>query len=78
MSNKQTLAIQEIQQIAPKFAQLTDRILFGDIWERPGLSKRDRSIATVSTLIALNRNEQLPFHLERAFENGVTRELIPF
>jgi 4-carboxymuconolactone decarboxylase len=62
--------------IAPKLVELTDNVLFGDVWERPQLSKRDRSLITVATLIALNRVEQLPFHLERALTNGVTREEI--
>ncbi len=63
--------------IAPKLAQLTDDVLFGDVWARPGLSPRDRSLATVSALVALNRPEQLRHHLERALENGLTRaELI--
>jgi 4-carboxymuconolactone decarboxylase len=59
---------------APKFAQLTDELLFGDIWERPQLSKRERSLVTVAALIALYRLEQLPFHLERAQTNGLRRE----
>jgi 4-carboxymuconolactone decarboxylase len=58
----------------PKFAELTDRVLFGDVWERPGLSKRDRSLITVAALIALNRPEQLRGHLERARQNGVTKD----
>jgi 4-carboxymuconolactone decarboxylase len=62
--------------LAPKLAELTEDVLFGDVWERPGLSKRDRSLITVATLVALNRTEQLPFHLRRALENGVTREEI--
>ena len=56
--------------IAPKLLELTEKVLFGDVWERPGLSKRDRSPITVSALIALNRTQQLPFHLERALANG--------
>ena len=60
--------------IAPKLAELTDQVVFGDIWEREGLSKRDRSMITVATLVALNRIEQLPFHLNFALENGVSRE----
>ena len=60
--------------IAPKLAELTDDVLFGDVWERPGLAKRDRSLITVAALVSLNRTEQLPFHLRRALENGVTRE----
>ncbi|HIJ76686.1 MAG TPA: carboxymuconolactone decarboxylase family protein [Deltaproteobacteria bacterium] len=62
-----------IGDVAPKLAELTEDVLFGDVWERPGLSKRDRSLITVATLVALNRTEQLPFHLVRALENGVTK-----
>lgn len=63
--------------IAPKFAQLTDDVLFGDVWARPELSPRDRSLATVSALIAMNRPDQLRSHLARARDNGVTEgELI--
>ncbi|HXD42617.1 MAG TPA: carboxymuconolactone decarboxylase family protein [Ramlibacter sp.] len=60
--------------IAPKFAQLTDDVLFGDVWARPGLSPRDRSLVTVSALIAMNRPDQLRSHLIRARENGVTEQ----
>lgn len=60
--------------IAPKMAELTDQVLYGDIWERPQLSKRDRSLATVSALIALNRADQLRSHLALARQNGVTEE----
>ena len=60
--------------IAPKLAELTDDVLFGDVWERPGLSKRDRSLITVSALIALNRPDQLRAHLAIARNNGVTED----
>jgi 4-carboxymuconolactone decarboxylase len=60
--------------IAPKMAQLTDDVLLGDIWERPGLAKRDRSLITVAALIAMNRPEQLRSHLALARQNGVTQE----
>jgi len=63
-----------VGEIAPKLASLTDEVLFGDVWERPGLRKRDRSLITVATLVALNRTEQLRFHLQRAVENGVTKD----
>ena len=59
---------------APKLAELTDRVLYADIWERPQLSKRDRSLVTVSALIALNRPDQLRSHLRLARQNGVTQE----
>jgi 4-carboxymuconolactone decarboxylase len=60
--------------IAPKLAELTDNVLFGDVWERPGLSKRDRSLVTVSALIAMNRPDQLRSHLARARDNGLREE----
>lgn len=65
---------ESIGDIAPKLVELTEDVLFGDIWERPGLSKRDRSLITVATLVALNRTEQLRFHLERALEHRVTKD----
>jgi 4-carboxymuconolactone decarboxylase len=60
--------------VAPKLAQLTDDVLFGDVWNRSGLSKRDRSLVTVSALIALNRPEQLRSHMSLALQNGLTQE----
>ena len=51
-------------------------MLFGEVWERPGLSKRDRSLIIVATLIALGREKQLVGHLERALDNGVTKDEI--
>lgn len=74
MSKEQTPAQKLVGDIAPKLAQLTDDVLFGDVWERPGLAKRDRSLVTVSALIALNRTEQLRSHILRALDNGVTKE----
>lgn len=68
------LGEQGFGHIAPKLAQVTDDVLFGDIWERPALSKRDRSLITVAALVSLYRLEQLPFHLAQALENGLTRE----
>jgi 4-carboxymuconolactone decarboxylase len=73
--DKEPSAVQKlIGDFAPKLVDLTDRVLFGDVWERPELSKRDRSLATVAALIALNRPEQLRFHLENALKNGLTKE----
>lgn len=60
--------------LSPKLAELTTDVLFGDVWERPGLAKRDRSLITVASLVSLYRTEQLGFHLRRAMENGVTRD----
>jgi 4-carboxymuconolactone decarboxylase len=69
---QQTRAQSLMGDIAPKLAELTDDVLFGDVWARPGLSQRDRSLITVSALIAMNRPDQLRSHLARARANGVT------
>ncbi len=69
-----TRAQQLMGDVAPKLAQLTDDVLFGDVWARPGLSRRDRSLVTVSALIALNRPDQLRSHVALARDNGVTQE----
>ena len=60
--------------IAPKFAELSDEVLFGDIWERPILSKRDRSLITCAVLVATGKTEQMNSHFPRAIENGVTKD----
>ena len=75
MSPKQPVSARNLlSETAPKLVQLTNDVLFGDVWERPDLSKRDRSLITVSALVALNRTEQLRFHIPRALENGVTKD----
>ena len=61
---------------APKLAELTDDVLYKDIWERPGLSKRDRSLVTISALIALNRPDQLKSHVRLGLQNGLTKDEI--
>ncbi len=58
----------------PKLGELRDSVLFGDIWERPELSKRDRSLITCAVLTALYRTDELKGHLVRAVENGVTKD----
>src|SRR5436309_423501 len=59
---------------APKLAELTDDVLFDDVWNRPELAPRDRSLITVAVLAAAGDYDQLAFHLGRAVENGVTRD----
>jgi 4-carboxymuconolactone decarboxylase len=75
-AQQQSRAQQLMGDIAPKLAELTDDVLFGDIWERPGLAKRDRSLITVAALVALNRPEQLRSHIALARRNGVTEQEI--
>jgi 4-carboxymuconolactone decarboxylase len=72
--DKQQNAVDVLKSIAPDFAQLTQDFLLGDIWQRPGLSQRDKSLITVTCLVALNRIEQVDSHLKRAFQNGLTKE----
>jgi 4-carboxymuconolactone decarboxylase len=62
--------------IAPKLAELSEHVLFGDIWERPGLSKRDRSLITIAALTVLYRTEQLRGHIARGLDNGLTEDEI--
>jgi 4-carboxymuconolactone decarboxylase len=61
---------------ALRLTEISDTVLFDDVWRRPGLSPRDRSLITVASLIALYRSNELPFHLGKALENGVTRDEI--
>jgi 4-carboxymuconolactone decarboxylase len=60
--------------IAPRLTEITDDVLFDDVWQRPGLCPRDRSLITVASLVSLYRVNELPFHLKKALENGVTRD----
>src|SRR3954464_5375252 len=74
MTNDQKPARGPYADVAPALDDITQRVLFGDVWERPGLSKRDRSLVTVATLIAGYRTNELPFHMKRALENGGTQD----
>lgn len=72
MSNEKTRS--PYADIAPALGEYTDKVLFGDVWKRPGLSPRDRSLVTVASLVSLYRTNELPFHLAKALENGVTKD----
>ena len=74
MEREPVTARKTIGDVAPKLAELTDELLYGEVWEREELSKRDRSLATVAALVALNRPDQLRFHLKFAMENGLKKE----
>jgi 4-carboxymuconolactone decarboxylase len=65
---------QSLGELAPKLVDLTDDVLFGDVWERPQLSKRDRSLITCAALISMGKTEQMDFHFPNAIKNGVTQE----
>jgi 4-carboxymuconolactone decarboxylase len=74
MTKENSRAQRLVGDVAPKLAELTDEALFGDVWARPGLSPRDRSLVTVATLAALGRTDQLRSHLGLALDNGMTRD----
>lgn len=74
MAEEKSRAQQLVGDVAPKLAELTDEVLFGDVWARPGLSPRDRSLITVATLTALGRMDQLRSHLDLALDNGVSQD----
>lgn len=67
---------EKVRDTVPKLIELSEKVLFGDVWERAGLSKRDRSLITCAALVAMNRTEQLKGHLDRALGNGVTKDEI--
>jgi 4-carboxymuconolactone decarboxylase len=68
---EESRAQQLMGDLAPKLAELTDDVLFGDVWNRPGLAPRDRSLITVAALVSLYRTDQLASHIRRALDNGV-------
>ena len=75
MSEPQSSPAQQmLGDFAPKLVSLTDDVLFGDVWERTELSPRDRSLVTITALVAGGNTEQLPFHLDLGRKNGLTRE----
>ncbi|MFK0161203.1 carboxymuconolactone decarboxylase family protein [Rhizobium sp. NPDC090279] len=61
-----------VAPIAPALADLTNRVLFDDLWQRPNLSARDRSLVTMAALVAMGQPDQLVFHANRALDNGLT------
>jgi len=68
--------INQVRDVFPKLGELTDKIVFGDVWERKGLAKRDRSLITLASLVTQCRLDQLQGHLWRALDNGVTKDEI--
>lgn len=74
MAEDQSPAQKAYGDVAPQLADLSDRVLFGEVWNRPELSPRDRSLITVAALVAGYRHNELPPHVAKALDNGVTRE----
>ena len=71
-----TSARDEVRKVAPKLIEMSEKVLYADVWERPGLSKRDRSLITVAALVALCRPDQIRGHVWRALDNGVKKDEI--
>lgn len=77
MAKKQTAGCDQLGAFAPKFAELNDDVLFGQVWSREKeLSPRDRSFLTVTALITKGAFEQLPYHMQAAKKNGITKDEI--
>jgi len=76
MNDEPTNARKSFGEIAPHLAEITDKVLFGDVWANEDLSKRDRSLVTITSLISLYRINELPFHLKFALGNGLSKEEI--
>src|SRR3978361_1542067 len=76
MAEEPTNARKSFGDIAPHLAELTDKVLFGDVWANSTLSPRDRSLVTITSLVSLYRVNEMPFHLKRAVENGMTKDEI--
>lgn len=78
MSKKQTAGRDSLGEFAPKFAELNDDVLFGEVWSREDkLSLRDRSLVTVVALMSQGLTDSsFRFHLEEAKRNGITKEEI--
>ena len=66
-----TLTRDDVRMVAPALDQYTVGRLFGEIWKRPGLTARDRSIVTLTALIARNQSIEMPFYLNLALDSGV-------
>ena len=67
-------ARERMRKTVPALIDYTEKLIFGDVWERPGLGKRDRSLVTIAALVSRYRPEQLEVHIGRALDNGVTAE----
>lgn len=74
MSKEISVDMKIIGGFAPKLVELTDNLLFDDVWERQELSKRDQSLVMVAAMLAMNCPEQLRFHLDKALDNGLKKD----
>ena len=76
MKEEPTNARKSFGDLAPQLAEITDMVLFGQVWEQADLSPRERSLVTLASLVSLYRTNEMPFHFRKALENGLRREEI--
>ena len=76
MAQPASPARERIRATVPKMIDLTEKVIYGDVWERPNLSKRDRSLMVIASLVSTYRPEQLKGHIARGLDNGLTRDEI--
>ena len=76
MSKAPVSAREAVRATVPRMIEISEEVIYGDIWERPGLSKRDRSLMVIAALVASYRPEQLRGHIGRGFDNGLTKDEI--
>ena len=74
MRNPGEARTEDLKDVVPDLCDFTDRLLYGEVWDRPGLSKRDRSLITIAALIAMYRPDQLREQFELGLDNGLTVE----
>ena len=72
-TDEPTIGQRLLGDFSPKLAQLTDEVIFDDIWARPELAPRDRSLCTVAALISVGQSAQIPFHVNKAMDNGMSQ-----
>lgn len=76
MSKAPVASREAVRGVVPRMIELSETLIYGDIWERPGLNKRDRSLMVIGALIASYRPDQLRGHIARGLDNGLTRDEI--
>ena len=76
MAVKPNPSREAVRAVVPRMIELSEDVIYGDIWERPNMSKRDRSLFVIASLIATYRPEQLKGHIGRGLDNGLTKDEI--
>jgi 4-carboxymuconolactone decarboxylase len=67
---------EKVRNFVPKLAEISEQVVYGDMWQRPGLTRRERSLITLAALLAMGHEKQFRNHVTRGIDNGVTEEEI--